>query len=202
MPNLSDLAAGLIDRAAAGPLSGPLRLAVAAFEGRDPFKLLRLACLTAFCLPALWSSQSWAFYLNKCLAVWFHEAGHGVFFPVAGWHPVGTFMVSAGGSIMQIAVVFMFMVVAWLSGKRFDAMLMWLWAGLNFVDVSLYAGDARDRAMPLIFGMDKSAHDWGNMLTMTGLLWATPAIAGAIWLLGAACFVLAVVGGFLTAEQE
>lgn len=173
MSRIAELVADVMDRAADGPLRAPIGAVAGALQGRDAFKLLRLACLTAFC-----------------------------FFPLAGWHPVGTFLISAGGSLVQVAVVFGFMAAAWFSGKRFDASLMWLWAGLNFLDVSVYAGDARNRALPLIFGMDKAGHDWGNMLAMTGLLGATPAIAGALWLLGTACFGMAVAMGVRTAELD
>jgi hypothetical protein len=172
------------------------------FDGKDPIRLLRVACLTAFCLPGMFSQGAWAAQINHRLIILIHEGGHGFFGFCDTWGPVGRFITIAAGSGAQIFVPALFMAAVYSTGRRFDASLMFLWLGLNFADVAVYAADARDRAMPLIMNLGPESHDWGNMLQMTGLLWATPAIAGAIWLMGMACIAATVVLGFLTAQPD
>lgn len=203
MPSVAEIVAEVVDRAANGPLRSPIGAVAGALQGRDPWKLARLACLAAFCAPALWTEGTWAGTLNAYLMIWFHEAGHAVFGVLPrSLDPFATLMMFLGGSLMQILVPFMFIAVAWLSRARFDACLMFLWAGLNFMAVSYYAGDAYARARPLIFGMDKGLHDWWNIMNLTGMMGATPVVAWLIWLGGPICFGVAVAGGILTAEAE
>ena len=47
--------------------------------------------------------------------------------------------------------------------------MLW-WSGQNLVDLSPYIADAYYRGLPLVGGGGEDSHDWGNLLTMTGLL--------------------------------
>lgn len=201
MPSPLDLIAGILERAHGTPAAPVMRALAGLLEDKDPIRLLRLLVLTAFCLPGLFSAQAWSAEINHRLMLLFHEGGHGVFMFCASWGTPGRFLMFAGGSAAQVVVPLLFMAAVYSTGRRFDASLMFLWLGLNFADVSRYAADAQARAMPLILGLGPEAHDWGNMLGMTGLLWATPAIAGMIWLMGLLCIGAAVVAGGLTAER-
>lgn len=180
-----------LERLGEGPLGGLLR----GLEGGDPLRMLRAMLLFAFCLPALWSPGAWAAQLNWRLMVWIHEGGHGAFAFCHDWSQFGRFLTIAAGSGAQVLLPLFFVVAAWSVRQRFNAGLLMYLVGLNLVDVSRYAADARERAMPLIFNLGPESHDWGNMLLMTGLLGATPVIAGGIWLLG----LVALVGGLALA---
>lgn len=186
-----------------GTTAAPAAHAVAGLlDGKDPIKLLRVAVLTAFCVPGLFSAGAWAAEINHRLMILIHEGGHGFFGFTSAWGPAGRFVTIAAGSGAQIFLPLLFMAAVYSTGRRFDVSLMFLWLGLNFVDVSRYAADAQARAMPLIMNLGPEAHDWGNMLEMTGLLWATPVVASGIWLMGLGCFGATVVLGFLTANRN
>ena len=114
----------------------------------------------------------------------FHEAGHFVF------HFFGEFMMILGGSLLQILMPAL---IAW-SCIKFDqkipAQLALFWLGQNFVDVSIYAADAQDRALPLLGGLGPESHDWYNLLFMTGTLEHTPLVAGVIYFMAFPCWLL------------
>ncbi len=95
----------------------------------------------------------------------FHEAGHVIF------SPFGDFIMILGGSLGQclipIIVIYTFL---FKEKNPFGASIGLWWLGQNLTDVALYISDASTRSLPLIGGMSEEAHDWGNLLTMTGLL--------------------------------
>lgn len=95
----------------------------------------------------------------------FHEAGHVIF------SPFGDFIMILGGSLEQclipIIVIYTFL---FKEQNPFWASIGLWWLGQNLTDVALYISDASARSLPLIGGMSEEAHDWGNLLTMTGLL--------------------------------
>ncbi len=92
-----------------------------------------------------------------------HEAGHFFF------RPFGRFLTYAGGTLLQLILpgllTWNFMRNDYLPG----AQLMGFWWGHNAINISVYAADARDRALPLL-GNDVNQHDWWNMLGMLDLL--------------------------------
>ncbi len=92
-----------------------------------------------------------------------HEAGHAVF------SIFGRFIYTLGGTLMQIilpsVIVWYFLMNRYLTGTQFGL----LWLGQNLVNISVYAADARARAIPLLGG-NKVYHDWNWLLTKTGLL--------------------------------
>jgi hypothetical protein len=99
-----------------------------------------------------------------------HELGHILFIPF------GQFMHIAGGCLFQclfpIIGIAAFIQIRWY----FAAIMCLPWLGLNLFDVAMYAGDARDRLLPLTTGFaglseqgsnqayDK-AHDWYQILS-------------------------------------
>lgn len=69
------------------------------------------------------------------------------------------------------------------------------------MNVSVYAGDAVRRELPLLGGQD-SIHDWNYLLdTLSWLKW-TVAIAGAIRLFATLLIIAAIVFAFRTAASE
>jgi hypothetical protein len=131
----------------------------------------RAAAWCAFALWAIWFTVhgiSWeviggSFLHNVILP--FHEFGHVLFMPF------GRFMAILGGSLFQVLMP-LALAAAFIVKQRdtFGASAMLWWSGQSLVDLSPYIADAVDRAMPLVGGAGESSHDWGNLLTMTGLL--------------------------------
>ena len=92
-----------------------------------------------------------------------HEAGHFIFMPF------GPFIRIAGGTLMQIILP---SILVWHFMRHdycFGTQVSLFWLGHNFINISVYAADARARLLPLLGG-DKVGHDWFNMLRMLGLL--------------------------------
>ncbi|MFZ0452179.1 MAG: hypothetical protein WAM24_00415 [Ignavibacteriaceae bacterium] len=92
-----------------------------------------------------------------------HEAGH-IFFMF-----FGEFIHFAGGTLMQIILP---SIIAWYFFRnmyRTGLQVSLLWLGQNFINISVYAADARARALPLLGG-NKAGHDWHYMLGELNLL--------------------------------
>jgi len=100
----------------------------------------------------------------------FHEAGH-IFFK-----PFGRVITSLGGSLAQLLMPFICMLVLLLNTRdTFGASVTFWWVGQNFIDMAPYINDARSLSLPLIggnFGYSSpyGFHDWEFILTETGLL--------------------------------
>ncbi len=95
----------------------------------------------------------------------FHEFGHVLF------SPFGRFMMFLGGSLFQVLMPLGLMLAFILQRRdNFAASIMLWWSGQNFIDVSPYIADAKQRTLPLIMGMGEESHDWGNLLRMSGTL--------------------------------
>jgi len=92
-----------------------------------------------------------------------HEGGHGIFMFF------GEFIYIAGGTLMQIILPSLIVWYFFTNGYRFGVQLFMVWLGQNFVNISVYAADARDRALPLLGGSGV-IHDWHYLLSKTGLL--------------------------------
>ena len=117
----------------------------------------------------------------------FHEFGH-VFF-----RPFGEFMTILGGSLFQVLWPCVLM-LAFLFKYRdtFAAGLMLWWSGQNLVDLSPYIADAYYRGLPLVGGGGEESHDWGNLLTMTGLLDSHLGLARAAFFCGSVTMLAAL----------
>jgi hypothetical protein len=107
----------------------------------------------------------------------FHEAGHiflGFF---------GQFIMTAGGTIFQLLFPAVCGVHLWRQGSRLGWQLCLFWFGENLLNISIYAGDAINQALPLLGG---GVHDWTYLLTETGLIAHTRGTARAIFAAGSA----------------
>lgn len=107
----------------------------------------------------------------------FHEFGHVLF------RPLGHFMSILGGSLFQIMMPLILLVVFLRQGDPFEASIMWWWTGQNFIDLSPYIADAEYRGLPLIMGMGEESHDWGNLLSMMDMV-------DKAWVLGKTSFAI------------
>lgn len=86
-----------------------------------------------------------------------HEAGHFFFMFF------GKFIYIAGGTLMQIILPSF---IAWYFFRniyRTGMQVSLLWLGQNFINISVYAADARTQKLPLLGG-NKVYHDWHYLL--------------------------------------
>lgn len=115
-----------------------------------------------------------------------HEAGHFVF------AFLGQVMMVLGGSIFQVLVPLIFTVYFFYSEQYFSSSLSLFWVGQNIMAVSVYAGDAQARILPLLTG-DFDGHDWYYLLSHFNFLSQTEIISKIIYFIGLAVLILAAV---------
>jgi hypothetical protein len=120
----------------------------------------------------------------------FHEFGHILFIPF------GEFMMILGGSLFQIIVpLICTLVFIFKQRDNFAASICWWWVGQNFIDVSPYIADAKERVLPLIGGLGEESHDWGNLLRMTHSLDHTQFIANTSFFIGSVIILSSIYWG-------
>lgn len=130
-----------------------------------------------------------------------HEAGHLICAPF-GW-----FIMVLGGSIWQILF---WLLLGWyimvVRKGLTGALLCWMLVGHSFINLSVYVRDAQERDLPLIFGMDKSRHDWWNILNTLNLLPYDNTFADMVWSLGGfiafGCILLALLSTWYLPKLE
>lgn len=103
--------------------------------------------------------------------------------------PFGYLLTILGGSLLQVLVPVIFIGYFFWKQQPFSASVLGYWLAINFFNVSVYAGDALTRKLPLLTG-DVDTHDWNQILFTLGLLRQTDLIADII--LGLGVFVLFV----------
>ena len=122
-----------------------------------------------------------------------HEAGH-FFFSF-----FGKYIYTMGGALMQIIlpsiIGFYFLKTYYKTGIQFSL----LWLGQNFVNISVYAADARAQALPLLGG-NSVYHDWHYLLSEINMLEYDQEIGYVIYGIGIVIFLLAVFLPFIIRE--
>jgi len=115
-----------------------------------------------------------------------HEVGHTVF------ALMGEPLRMAGGTLLQIIVPSLF-VVGFLKGAyRPGVQFSLFWLGQNFLNISVYAQDARRQMLPLVGGRH-ARHDWNWMLGQLGILEWDQAIGFFFIALAIVSFGIAVI---------
>ncbi len=92
-----------------------------------------------------------------------HEGGHVCFMLF------GKFIYTAGGTLMQIIIPSLIMFYFFRNMYRLGVQFGMLWLGQNFINISVYAADAKVQKLPLLGG-HSVYHDWHYMLGEIGLL--------------------------------
>lgn len=166
------------------------------FRGQkfEYWKIGILAVFTLYFLSIASDPAEWTFLNNVNLLM--HEAGHFIFMIFGS-----ELLTIAAGTIMQIAMPLVFVLYFYATGQKFSGALTMFWLGQNFINVSVYAGDAVARALPLLGG-DIDGHDWNNMLSILGLLPHTDLIAAAIRYIGVIIIFAAIFFGLLASRKE
>lgn len=117
-----------------------------------------------------------------------HESGH-LLFAFAG-----DTLTLLGGTLMQLLVPLAFVVALWRRGDRHGATVPLWWAGQNCWNISVYMRDARAQMLPLVGGGE---HDWALLLGQWGWLEHDQGLGGAVYLVGVALYLTAIIGGWL-----
>jgi len=132
----------------------------------------------------------------------FHEVGHIVF------RPFGRLMTSLGGSIAQVLMPLICLVVFLIKTRdTFAASFALWWTGENFMDLAPYIDDARSLTLPLLGGNTGQTspygfHDWEFILKETKLLRYDHVLAKFAFGLGTALMIGAFAwGGYILYQQ-
>lgn len=141
------------------------------------FLMLSLYFLHTSLTPASWM------FLDGVNLI-FHEAGHLIFFPF------GEYISIAGGTIMQLLIPAVVCIYFFFHQQYFSAYTVLFWLGQSCINVSVYASDAITQQLPLLGG-GSVIHDWQYLLSHTGLLDATPIVAGFFFWSGILLYILA-----------
>lgn len=143
-----------------------------------------------------WESIGGSFLHNVILP--FHEFGHVLF------SPFGRFMAILGGSLFQVLMPLGLMLAfVYQRQDTFAGSVMLWWSGQSFIDVSPYIADAPYRAIPLVAGLGEDAHDWGNLLTMTGTVDHAMSFARISFSIGTCLMLLSFCwGGYILYQQK
>jgi hypothetical protein len=123
----------------------------------------------------------------------FHEAGHVLF------SPFGRFMMTLGGSLLQVAVPAICAVV-FLTKTRdpFAASAALWWAGQSLMDLAPYIADARALQLVLLgghTGAEVEGHDWEYLLETLGWLHRDIALGHAAFVGGAVVMIAGLAWG-------
>jgi len=105
----------------------------------------------------------------------FHEAGHiflGFF---------GEFIMTLGGTLFQLIIPAVCAVHFLRRENKLGWQLCLFWIGENFLNISIYAGDAIKQELPLVGG---GVHDWTYLLTKMDLIAHTEGTARFIFCIG------------------
>jgi len=119
-----------------------------------------------------------------------HETGHLVF------RPFGEFLSVAGGSLFQVILPAVFVGYFVWNLKYYSAAIVLFWVGQSVLNVYVYAADAVVMQIVLTSGFtgsEGSFHDWNYLLTETGLIGSTKAVAGIIRAVGTLVIIAASV---------
>lgn len=124
-----------------------------------------------------------------------HEGGHGIF------RIFGDFIYTLGGTLMQIIIPSLFIFYFVKNEKRIGAQLSLIWLGQNLFNISLYAGDAFERKLPLLGGK-KVYHDWTHLLNQTGLILHAKEVGYFFYVLGIIALVFCLTLPLLMKDYE
>ncbi len=123
----------------------------------------------------------------------FHEGGHGVF------RLFGGFIYTLGGTLMQIFIPVLFIFYFHTNGKRIGTQISLVYLGQNLLNISVYAADAEQQALPLLGG-NKVYHDWNRMLTDLNLLNHAEAVGNLFYFAAVLVFILALLFPLINKE--
>jgi hypothetical protein len=178
------------------------RLNHLAFWGRCLLLPLFIIWSWVLITPSIASNEVAASFLHN-VNLPFHEAGH-IFFG-----PFGAFIKSLGGTLGQLLMPAICMLVLWVKTRDpYGAGLALWWVGENFLDISPYINDARAGQIPLLGGntgefSPYGFHDWTFLLTESGFLQYDHLLAKFSHVTGSLIMLAALLGcAYLLMKQK
>lgn len=157
-------------------------------EGNSEINALKywLPSIFIFLLAFYWSISRGTYTLIDTADLVIHEGGHLFFFIF------GRFIYMAGGTLMQMLlpslIAFYFFWNSYKTGVQFSL----LWLGQNFINISVYAADARAHKLHLLGG-NRVQHDWTYLLNTLGIIEYDQEIGYFFFAAGIIIFLLAVL---------
>ncbi len=127
----------------------------------------------------------------------FHEAGH----TLAPAFIFGQWFNILAGSLLQVLVPFIVLLYFLNQGDLYSPGIVALWLGQSIVNVSVYASDALQQALPLLGG-DDVIHDWNYLLNSLGLVKEAHLIGSIIYFIGIATVILGCVIGLSSVKDK
>jgi hypothetical protein len=122
-----------------------------------------------------------------------HEAGHLVFF----WG--GDVVAALGGTLLQLIVPTAFVIYF---ARRHDghaaSVALW-WVAQNCWNISVYLGDARTQALPLVGGGE---HDWAYLLGRAGWLARDGELSKVVHFVGVVLLMASVLWGIAALKRQ
>ena len=146
-----------------------------------------------FPIALIWSLNRGEFGLMDNIDLVIHEAGH-FFFSL-----FGKFIYTLGGTLMQIILPSIIAGFFLRNNYRTGVQFSLLWLGQNFINISVYAADARARKLPLLGG-NKVYHDWHYMLGELGLLEQDQIVGYFFFGIAILIFIFAVLMPLITKD--
>lgn len=142
-------------------------------------------------ISVFWIINRCEFSLLDNIDLVIHEAGH-FFFSF-----FGKFIYTLGGTLMQIILPSIIALFFFKNNYRTGVQFGLLWLGQNFINISVYAADARARKLPLLGG-NKVYHDWHYLLGEIGILEYDQVVGYAFVGIAVIIFAVAVLMPLLT----
>ena len=100
------------------------------------------------------------------------------------------FLTILGGTIMEMLIPFLLFISAWWKHQKAVVQFSLFWLAFAWFDSAAYCMDARFQQLPLIGNLPKTAHDFTNLLTTTGLIDHYRTFAWFMFLIG---FVILII---------
>ena len=147
----------------------------------------------SFILTDLKSQELNASFMHTINLV-FHEAGHVIF------RLFGSFMAVLGGSLLQLIVPLIVMLMFVFKHRdNFAASIGLWWLAQSMMDLVPYISDARTQEMWLLGGVRgkdiPGIHDWNNILSRLGLLEYDQVLSTLIMVLAIGLMLLSFIWG-------
>lgn len=144
-------------------------------------------------IALIWCLNRGEFNLLDNVDLVVHEAGH-FFFSL-----FGKFIYTLGGTLMQIILPSIIAGFFLRNNYRTGVQFSLLWLGQNFINISVYAADARARKLPLLGG-NKVYHDWHYLLGKLGLLEQDQIVGYFFFSIAILIFAVAVLMPLITKD--
>ncbi len=170
------------------------------FAGRGVLFLIIVMWGIAFIIHPMASNYAGRSFMHM-VNLPFHEAGHIIF------SPFGKFISTLGGSLTQVLVPLICMIVFLVKTRdAFAAAISLWWFGESFMDLAPYINDARSLQLILLGGVTgrdvDDYHDWEYILRRLGMLEYDHIFAAIVHIFGILFMLSAFAwGGYLLLKQ-